>query len=151
MYFMQFSETFAEMMFKHGFVHCDPHAANLLVRPLPYSGKSILGKKKPQFILLDLVCIRILRPELTTLNCGRAAEVAVQNCRSARKLQELCFSNGGIYIRLGQHLGRLTTLFDGSDSYHSEYFRKALIEERGIEIDVGESKIGSTSTSKVQD
>ncbi|ONI08045.1 hypothetical protein PRUPE_5G155100 [Prunus persica] len=31
------SETFAEMMFKHGFVHCDPHAANLLVRPLPYS------------------------------------------------------------------------------------------------------------------
>ncbi|KAH0979608.1 hypothetical protein GBA52_006785 [Prunus armeniaca] len=47
------SETFAEMMFKHGFVHCDPHAANLLVRPLPYSGKSILGKKKPQLILLD--------------------------------------------------------------------------------------------------
>ncbi|CAB4270930.1 unnamed protein product [Prunus armeniaca] len=32
------------MMFKHGFVHCDPHAANLLVRPLPYSGKSILGE-----------------------------------------------------------------------------------------------------------
>ncbi|MCE3215479.1 hypothetical protein HAX54_002553 [Datura stramonium] len=28
------SETFAEMMFKHGFVHCDPHAANLLVCPL---------------------------------------------------------------------------------------------------------------------
>ncbi|KAI5329591.1 hypothetical protein L3X38_028988 [Prunus dulcis] len=55
------------MMFKHGFVHCDPHAANLLVRPLPYSGKSILGKKKPECILLDLVCIRILRPELTTL------------------------------------------------------------------------------------
>ncbi|KAL6291090.1 hypothetical protein ACE6H2_008600 [Prunus campanulata] len=47
------SETFAEMMFKHGFVHCDPHAANLLVRPLPYSGKSILGKKKPQLVLLD--------------------------------------------------------------------------------------------------
>ncbi|RVW81371.1 putative ABC1 protein [Vitis vinifera] len=25
------SEAFADMMFKHGFVHCDPHAANLLV------------------------------------------------------------------------------------------------------------------------
>lgn len=47
------SETFAEMMFKHGFVHCDPHAANLLVRPLPSSRKSILGKRKPQLILLD--------------------------------------------------------------------------------------------------
>lgn len=27
--------------------------------------------------------------------------------RSARKLQELCFKNGGIYIKLGQHLGQL--------------------------------------------
>lgn len=41
---MQVSESFAEMMFKHGFVHCDPHAANLLVRPLPSSRKGILGE-----------------------------------------------------------------------------------------------------------
>ncbi|KAE7996615.1 hypothetical protein FH972_001324 [Carpinus fangiana] len=47
------SQAFAEMMFKHGFVHCDPHAANLLVRPLPSSKSSILGKKKPQLIILD--------------------------------------------------------------------------------------------------
>jgi predicted unusual protein kinase regulating ubiquinone biosynthesis (AarF/ABC1/UbiB family) len=26
------SETFAEMIFRHGFVHCDPHAANMLLR-----------------------------------------------------------------------------------------------------------------------
>nr|XP_023889445.1 putative ABC1 protein At2g40090 [Quercus suber]POE64690.1 putative abc1 protein [Quercus suber] len=47
------SQAFAEMMFKHGFVHCDPHAANLLVRPLPSSKRSILGKRKPQLIILD--------------------------------------------------------------------------------------------------
>ncbi|XP_057429166.1 putative ABC1 protein At2g40090 isoform X2 [Lotus japonicus] len=47
------SQTFAEMMFKHGFVHCDPHAANLLVRPLPSSRAGILGWRKPQLILLD--------------------------------------------------------------------------------------------------
>ncbi|KAF1870413.1 hypothetical protein Lal_00003619 [Lupinus albus] len=47
------SQTFAEMMFKHGFVHCDPHAANLLVRPLPSGKRSILGRRKPQLILLD--------------------------------------------------------------------------------------------------
>ncbi|CAJ2644043.1 unnamed protein product [Trifolium pratense] len=47
------SQTFAEMMFKHGFVHCDPHAANMLVRPLPSSKASILGWRKPQLILLD--------------------------------------------------------------------------------------------------
>ncbi|EXC41586.1 hypothetical protein L484_000294 [Morus notabilis] len=30
--------------------------------------------------------------------------------RSARKLQELCFKNGGIYIKLGQHVGQLEYL-----------------------------------------
>ncbi|KAF8402659.1 hypothetical protein HHK36_010748 [Tetracentron sinense] len=47
------SQVFAEMIFKHGFVHCDPHAANMLVRPLPSGKRSILGKRKPQLILLD--------------------------------------------------------------------------------------------------
>ncbi|XP_022891582.1 putative ABC1 protein At2g40090 isoform X1 [Olea europaea var. sylvestris] len=47
------SQAFAEMMFKHGFVHCDPHAANVLVRPLPSGNRGIFGKKKPQLILLD--------------------------------------------------------------------------------------------------
>ncbi|KAI3470875.1 hypothetical protein Pfo_027538 [Paulownia fortunei] len=47
------SRAFAEMMFKHGFVHCDPHAANVLVRPLPSGSRSIFGKKKPQLVLLD--------------------------------------------------------------------------------------------------
>uniref|UniRef100_A0A2N9GL70 ABC1 atypical kinase-like domain-containing protein n=1 Tax=Fagus sylvatica TaxID=28930 RepID=A0A2N9GL70_FAGSY len=47
------SQAFAEMIFKHGFVHCDPHEANLLVRPLPSSKRSILGKRKPQLVLLD--------------------------------------------------------------------------------------------------
>ncbi|KAG2332407.1 hypothetical protein Bca52824_003587 [Brassica carinata] len=30
--------------------------------------------------------------------------------RSAQKLQELCFKNGGIYIKLGQHIGQLDYL-----------------------------------------
>ncbi|KAG6479837.1 putative ABC1 protein At2g40090 [Zingiber officinale] len=47
------SHAFAEMIFKHGFVHCDPHAANMMVRPLPSSKWNIFEKKKPQLILLD--------------------------------------------------------------------------------------------------
>jgi len=46
------TQVFAEMTFKHGFVHCDPHAANMMVRPMP-SHKSIFGKSKPQLVLLD--------------------------------------------------------------------------------------------------
>lgn len=30
--------------------------------------------------------------------------------RSAHKLQDLCFKNGGIYIKLGQHLSQLVSL-----------------------------------------
>ncbi|XP_071732769.1 putative ABC1 protein At2g40090 [Rutidosis leptorrhynchoides] len=47
------SQTFAEMMFKHGFVHCDPHEANLLVRALPSGKSSLFGRRKPQLVLLD--------------------------------------------------------------------------------------------------
>ncbi|KAJ4761376.1 Protein kinase superfamily protein [Rhynchospora pubera] len=50
------SKAFAEMMFKHGFVHCDPHAANLMVRPLPKPvswWSSFFKRRKPQLILLD--------------------------------------------------------------------------------------------------
>ncbi|XP_020576582.1 putative ABC1 protein At2g40090 isoform X2 [Phalaenopsis equestris] len=47
------SQAFAEMIFRHGFVHCDPHAANMMVRPLPFGRRNLFGKKKPQLILLD--------------------------------------------------------------------------------------------------
>ncbi|KAH0454578.1 hypothetical protein IEQ34_016502 [Dendrobium chrysotoxum] len=47
------SQAFAEMIFRHGFVHCDPHAANMMVRPLPSGRKNLFGQKKPQLILLD--------------------------------------------------------------------------------------------------
>ncbi|XP_020274173.1 putative ABC1 protein At2g40090 isoform X2 [Asparagus officinalis] len=47
------SQAFAEMIFRHGFVHCDPHAANMMVRPLPSRKGNIFGRKKPQLILLD--------------------------------------------------------------------------------------------------
>eukprot|EP01038_Epipyxis_sp_PR26KG_P012446 gene12446-16692_t len=41
------STTFCEQIFRHGFVHCDPHEANLLIRPHPKY------PNKPQLVLLD--------------------------------------------------------------------------------------------------
>jgi aarF domain-containing kinase len=41
------SLTFCEQIFRHGFVHCDPHEGNLLVRENP------LKKGRPQIVLLD--------------------------------------------------------------------------------------------------
>eukprot|EP00899_Mesostigma_viride_P010575 jgi/Mesvir1/19519/Mv06895-RA.2 len=57
------SAAFARMIFRHGFVHCDPHEANLLIRclPPPSDGpaKGPLGqssrcsRRRPQLVLLD--------------------------------------------------------------------------------------------------
>jgi aarF domain-containing kinase len=41
------SRIFGEQIFRHGFVHCDPHEANLLVRPHPWI------PKRAQIVLLD--------------------------------------------------------------------------------------------------
>jgi aarF domain-containing kinase len=38
--------VFGEQIFLHGFVHCDPHAGNVLVNVIP-------GTHKPRLILLD--------------------------------------------------------------------------------------------------
>ncbi|KAF9942782.1 hypothetical protein BGZ67_010414 [Mortierella alpina] len=39
-------EVFAEMMYQHGVVHCDPHAGNILITKDEFTGKS-------RFVLLD--------------------------------------------------------------------------------------------------
>ncbi|KAI8604740.1 ABC1 family-domain-containing protein [Dissophora ornata] len=39
-------EVFAEMIFQHGVLHCDPHAGNILISKDKFSGKSV-------FVLLD--------------------------------------------------------------------------------------------------
>lgn len=33
------------MIFKHGFVHCDPHAANMMIRPMPQDSRKFFGEK----------------------------------------------------------------------------------------------------------
>lgn len=43
---------------------------------------------------------------------GKTYEEELKEChtRSAFKLQRLCFANGGIYIKLGQHVAQLVRL-----------------------------------------
>lgn len=72
------SEVFAEQIFFFGYCHCDPHAANLLIRPLPSNARSSLhnsivsyipffasflpSSPKPQLVLLDHGLYRDLSP-----------------------------------------------------------------------------------------
>ena len=57
------SRTFCEQIFRHGFVHCDPHLANILVRQQPHN------KKKPQIVLLDHGLYRQLDDEFRMNYC----------------------------------------------------------------------------------
>ena len=47
------SETFCEQIFVFGDVHCDPHAANLLVRAAPGAPRGARGSGAWQLVLLD--------------------------------------------------------------------------------------------------
>ncbi len=42
---------------------------------------------------------------------GAEREEALELChaRGARRMMELCFANGGIYIKLGQHVGQMVS------------------------------------------
>jgi len=56
------SRAFSEMIFVHGFVHCDPHPGNILIRPIQHK-----GVQKVQIVLLDHGLYRLL-DESTRVN-----------------------------------------------------------------------------------
>lgn len=53
-------------MFRHGSVHCDPHGANVLVRPHPEAKR---GSGRPQLVLLDHGLYRELTEEFRVDHC----------------------------------------------------------------------------------
>lgn len=53
-------------MFRHGSVHCDPHGANVLVRPHPAARK---GSGAPQLVLLDHGLYRELTEQFRVDHC----------------------------------------------------------------------------------
>ncbi|CAH0517439.1 unnamed protein product [Peronospora belbahrii] len=58
-------EVFSEMVFCHGFVHCDPHAGNIFVRRNP----DPQAKRKEQLVLLDHGLYRELDTEFRKTYC----------------------------------------------------------------------------------
>eukprot|EP01068_Selenidium_serpulae_P013329 Selendium_serpulae@DN5954_c2_g1_i4.p1 len=61
-------ELFGDMLFRHGFVHCDPHPGNLLVRRNP--GVASDNGPRPQLVLLDHGMYRRLAPEFRKAYCA---------------------------------------------------------------------------------
>ncbi|KAM8915129.1 aarF domain-containing protein kinase 1 isoform 3-T3 [Spinachia spinachia] len=55
-------KMYSEMIFVHGFVHCDPHPGNLLVRKCPRS-------KKTEIALLDHGLYQVLQPDFRLNYC----------------------------------------------------------------------------------
>uniref|UniRef100_A0A3P8TC70 AarF domain-containing protein kinase 1 n=1 Tax=Amphiprion percula TaxID=161767 RepID=A0A3P8TC70_AMPPE len=55
-------KIYSEMIFVHGFVHCDPHPGNVLVRKCPQS-------KKTEIVLLDHGLYQVLQPDFRLDYC----------------------------------------------------------------------------------
>ncbi|XP_076605335.1 aarF domain-containing protein kinase 1 [Chaetodon auriga] len=55
-------KMYSEMIFVHGFVHCDPHPGNVLVRKCPQS-------KKTEIVLLDHGLYQVLKPDFRLDYC----------------------------------------------------------------------------------
>ncbi|KAJ3331926.1 hypothetical protein HDU76_001816 [Blyttiomyces sp. JEL0837] len=56
-------EVFAEMIFQHGVIHCDPHAGNMMVVRSP------IDPRKPQLVILDHGLYRTLDDRFRLLYC----------------------------------------------------------------------------------
>lgn len=54
------ARTFSQMIYKDGFVHCDPHPGNVLIRPAPPGS---LSPRNFEIVLLDHGLYRELTPE----------------------------------------------------------------------------------------
>ncbi|KAL3969253.1 poly [ADP-ribose] polymerase 10/14/15 [Sarotherodon galilaeus] len=55
-------KMYSEMIFVHGFVHCDPHPGNVLVRKCPQT-------KKNEIVLLDHGLYQVLQPDFRLNYC----------------------------------------------------------------------------------
>ena len=96
--------TFSAMAFRDGFVHCDPHPGNLLVRPLvagggggSRSGSSSSGSgsrssssgsrssRRPQLVLLDHGMYRELQPSFRLNYCRLWASLLTSDHHAGRK------------------------------------------------------------------
>eukprot|EP00611_Tribonema_gayanum_P025494 TRINITY_DN5810_c0_g1_i1.p1 TRINITY_DN5810_c0_g1~~TRINITY_DN5810_c0_g1_i1.p1 ORF type:complete len:579 (+),score=201.65 TRINITY_DN5810_c0_g1_i1:150-1886(+) len=68
------ASSFGEMIYYHGFLHCDPHPGNLMVREMPAAktGRKSRSAKKPkqhQVVLLDHGMYRRLEPDFRLAYC----------------------------------------------------------------------------------
>eukprot|EP00301_Raphidiophrys_heterophryoidea_P027422 c964_g1_i1.p1 GENE.c964_g1_i1~~c964_g1_i1.p1 ORF type:complete len:542 (+),score=108.67 c964_g1_i1:2-1627(+) len=69
------TQVFCEMIFKHGFVHCDPHPGNVLVRPHPRH------RSHPQLVILDHGLYRQLPHDIRILYCQLWKAVITANTK----------------------------------------------------------------------
>lgn len=78
------SKTFNEQIFIHGFVHCDPHPGNLLVRPKRGAKKDWWGVVPAELVLLDHGLYRELKPNFK-LDYARLWKAVIEGDEEAIK------------------------------------------------------------------
>jgi aarF domain-containing kinase len=91
------SRTFCEQIYRHGFVHCDPHEANMLIRKHPTRAGA------PQIVLLDHGLYKELPPDFRKQYCRLWRGLVTSNEAEIKRNCEL-MNAGAIYTLLAAML-----------------------------------------------
>jgi aarF domain-containing kinase len=110
-------EVFSEMIFCHGFVHCDPHAGNIFVRANP--DPSVLAKE--QLVLLDHGLYRELDEDFRKTYCDLWRAMLL---RDSKLLQEC-----GDKLKVGELVQFLPLMFTYRPISHKGRLDESLTQE----------------------
>jgi aarF domain-containing kinase len=92
------SRVFSSQVFLSGFVHCDPHPANVLIRTRPGTGSG-RSSSRPQIVLVDHGLYRELDPEFRVAYSRLWTSLALADLDGIR---DAC-RGMGLEERAGQH------------------------------------------------
>lgn len=110
-------EVFSEMIFCHGFVHCDPHAGNIFVRANPDPS----APDKEQLVLLDHGLYRELDEDFRKTYCDLWRAMLL---RDTKLLQEC-----GDRLKVGELVQFLPLMFTYRPISHKGRLDESMTEE----------------------
>lgn len=128
-------EVFSEMVFCHGFVHCDPHAGNIFVRRNP----DPQAKRKEQLVLLDHGLYRELDEDFRKTYCDLWRAMLMRDSA----LLEDC----GARLKIGKYAKYLPLLFTYRTIQHKGRLEASMspAEREELTKDLGSIRFSNVS------
>jgi len=127
------TNVFSTMVFEHGFVHCDPHPGNLLVRPMAESDVLAMcwrwlgiGAARPQLVVLDHGLYRVMAEDFRRAFCRLWHGMAMQ---SPAEVQQAADGMG-----MGKYAALLPVVFTNRSLSSNTRLGERLSQEERVRV-----------------